>query len=68
MKKLLLYSFFSVTILLVGHNVMAEDPCPRLMSGDSGTVGECRSYTIFDNEIKWCDTGAEGPGDCLVSD
>lgn len=63
MKKIivcLIVFVFSVT----GFNSFAN--CPPVMAGETGTAGQCRSVTILDVTQTWCDTGAEGPGDCMV--
>lgn len=67
MKKLIVFVLFA--IISFSNLALAQtenDPCPPLMAGESGTIGECRGFIIFETESKWCDTGAEGPGDCLV--
>jgi hypothetical protein len=65
-KKLIICAIFALFAFSNLAIAQADDPCPPLMAGESGTVGECRGFIIFEIESKWCDTGAEGPGDCLV--
>lgn len=69
MKKLFSNSLLLIAALFVGNYAFAGgDPCPPVMAGESGTIGECRSYTVFETQFKWCDTGAEGSGDCVISE
>lgn len=67
MKKLfLIFAIIGATGTFVANAVEEDWSCPPLPVGTLGIVGECRGTNILGVINTWCDTGAEGMGDCVV--
>ncbi|MGM0945785.1 MAG: hypothetical protein ACQEW9_11415 [Bacteroidota bacterium] len=65
MKKLFIVLIIGLGSVMTS-NVLADDwECPALPVGTIGIVGECRGFEIMGNVTTWCDTNAEGLGNCI---